>query len=126
MLILLRKVLTDAGHEVFAACSGAAAVRRLKSTKVDVVLTDLYMPPPDGFEVISTVRALQPQMPLVVMSANTLACDVFAGARPLGATATLEKPFSNTKLLHVIDAVVARRSHGPRHRHRATVPGDPA
>ena len=44
LLILLRKVLTDAGHEVFAACSGAAAVRRLKSTKVDVVLTDLYMP----------------------------------------------------------------------------------
>lgn len=112
LLVLLKKVLADAGHHVVAACSGAAGVRRLKSTDVDLVLTDLYMPPPDGFEIVSAVRALRPHTPLVVMSANSLACDVFASAEALGAIATLEKPFSNRKLLQVIDAALARRPPG--------------
>ncbi len=106
LLLHIKRMLVGGGHEVIATTSGTAAVEELAVTPVDLVITDLYMPPPDGFEIVAAVRALPQPVPLVVMSSNTLACDVFRDARALGAVATLQKPFATETLLATVNAVL--------------------
>lgn len=101
-------MLRTAGHEVVAASRGKDVVAALHELSVDVILTDLYMPPPDGFEVIEAARALVPAVPLIVMSTNPVAIDVFRAARALGAVAALQKPFSAERLNQVVDQALAR------------------
>lgn len=103
----ISRLLENGGHEVIAVASGALAVEHLQRESVDVVLTDLYMPSPDGFEIVQSVRAMPQRPPLIVMSSNTLACGVFRDARALGAAAALEKPFTGETLLAAIRDVLA-------------------
>lgn len=102
VLKCISRMLVDGGHEVVAVSSGRQAVEYLATASVDLVLTDLYMPPPDGFEIVQSVRDMPQRPPLVVMSSNTLACGVFRDARALGAAAALAKPFTATQLLDAI------------------------
>lgn len=106
LLLHIKKMLLDGGHEVVATTSGRIAVEHLNTTEIDLVLTDLYMPPPDGFEIVQAVRELPEPPPLIVMSSNSLAVDVFRDARALGASATLQKPFSPPDLLDTIRHVL--------------------
>jgi CheY-like chemotaxis protein len=103
----IKQMLAAAGHEVIATSSGRTAVRHLASEPFDLVVSDLYMPEPDGFEIMQAVRALPRPIPLIVMSANSLACDVFRDARAFGAAAVLNKPFQAEKLVATVDAVLA-------------------
>lgn len=102
----LSRMLNQGGHQVTAVASGAAAVEYLAQAAVDVVITDLYMPPPDGFEIVQSVRDMPCRPPLIVMSSNTLACGVFRDARALGAAAALQKPFTAEKLLATVAEVL--------------------
>ncbi|HVU36521.1 MAG TPA: response regulator [Opitutaceae bacterium] len=107
LLTLIKRMLIAGGHEVIATASGSGAVEHLATSRVDLVLTDLYMPPPDGFEIVQAVRALPEPPPLVVMSSNTQAYEVFRDARALGAAAALQKPFSAEQLLETIQSVLS-------------------
>lgn len=106
LLIHIKRMLTTGGHEVIAVNSGALAVQKLAQEPVDLVLTDLYMPPPDGFEIVQAARALSRPVPLIVMTSNVLAFGVFRDARALGAVAALHKPFSAERLLTTVSAVL--------------------
>lgn len=103
----IKRMLEGGGHEVVAVSSGKAAVDYLATSGVDLVLTDLYMPQPDGFEIVQTARESDTRLPLIVMSSNHVACGVFRDARALGAAAALEKPFTAEKLLDTIATVLA-------------------
>lgn len=107
LLMHIKRMLVTGGHEVTATSSGRLAVEHLASSDVDLVLTDLYMPEPDGFEIVQAARELPLRPPLIVMSSNALAVDVFRDARALGASATLHKPFSAEVLLETIAKVLA-------------------
>ncbi|MFI5497097.1 response regulator [Actinoplanes sp. NPDC051859] len=54
---LLTLRLSRAGHEVFSAAEGAAALRSLDECRPDVVVLDLALPVLSGFEVIREIRA---------------------------------------------------------------------
>lgn len=101
------QMLAAGGHEVVATSSSATGARHLLEHDVDLLITDLYMPPPDGFEIMQAARSLGRPLPIVVMSTNPLACDVFRAARALGAMDSLQKPFKAEKLLATVDRVLA-------------------
>lgn len=50
--------------------SGAEALARLDAEPYDMVLTDLWMPEMDGIELARQIRARNPQMPIVAVSAD--------------------------------------------------------
>lgn len=106
MLEHVRSMLESAGHSVLSATAGWDGIKLLHTNPVEVVVTDLYMPPPDGFEIIGAARTFDRKLPIVVMSTNPLACDVFRAARALGAKAALQKPFSAAALLAAVDAAL--------------------
>ena len=74
----------------------------------DLVLTDIYMPDADGFELINALRQRNLNVPVVAMSGGTRAgsYDNLSIATHLGAAAVIDKPFSNASLIDTIDRVI--------------------
>jgi two-component system chemotaxis response regulator CheY len=101
------QTLTVAGYEVIEAASGADAVHRwLELNGGDLVILDLFMPDKDGLEAIVELRAHSPGVPIIATlgGGKTEGEDLLQEAKSLGATETLEKPFS----AHTLLALVAR------------------
>ena len=94
MRALLRSLLTRAGHVVVDAANGQIAIGELRKQIFDVVVTDLAMPAADGFEVLARSRALQPQTPVIVLTADGSIRDCVK-AMGAGAFNFLSKPFSS-------------------------------
>jgi CheY-like chemotaxis protein len=97
--ILACKALTKAGHRVIEAEDGAQGLRMVEERRPDLILLDLFMPPPDGYEVLRELRANEATrlLPVLVLTAH----GDEEGARrsfELGATDFLAKPFSPPQL----------------------------
>jgi CheY-like chemotaxis protein len=103
----LRAVLEGQGHTVVEAGQGRSAVQRLRTSPVDLVLTDIYMPDCDGLEVIMTLRRDFPSVRIVAMSGGSGDRNLLVVARQLGAREILEKPINVEELVRTVTAALA-------------------
>jgi two-component system, NtrC family, response regulator AtoC len=108
----IREFLADAlaldGHVVAQAGDGRAALRWLDEHGCDLVLTDLKMPVVDGLELLRRVRAEQPEVEVIVLTAHgTVATAV--EAMKLGAFEYLQKPLSGPDELRLVVARALER-----------------
>ena len=71
--------LMSAGYDVATADDGITAVAHLSKAIPDLLVTDLNMPIMSGIELISHMRTLHPQVPIVAMSGDYLGEAVPAG-----------------------------------------------
>ena len=100
-----RRLLQRSGYEVVEASDGAEAKRIFAERQgdIDVVVTDVVMPIVGGVELVATLRAVQPELPVVLVSGFTAEEQDL----PLGdRTAFLTKPYTIEALCDAIDAVV--------------------
>jgi len=69
---LLRRSFTRAGHEVTEAADGAAALRVIRESRPDLLVTDLMMPVMGGAELIRRLRSepATAAIPIPVTSAD--------------------------------------------------------
>ena len=102
----LEYILQGESYEVVCAFSGAQALEILKKETVDLVITDIYMPPPDGIELMRAARALRLNVPFIAMSSYASPMNMFVPARGLGARISLEKPFSRECLIEAVQATL--------------------
>ncbi len=65
----LAQVLREEGFDVIACADGAAALREMKATRVDAIITDLRMPGVSGMELIDHANKLAPDAVIVVITA---------------------------------------------------------
>ncbi|MBI2895744.1 MAG: sigma-54-dependent Fis family transcriptional regulator [Deltaproteobacteria bacterium] len=93
MARLLADRLTDAGHSVEVTLTGQEALAKARRSLPDLVITDLRMEKVDGFDVLSGIRALDPDVPVIIMTAFG-AIDSAVEAIKLGAYHYLTKPFA--------------------------------
>jgi DNA-binding response OmpR family regulator len=98
----LTDVLTAAGYRVTAAEDGTAGLRRFADGHYHVIVTDVRMPGPDGWEVARRAREASTDVAIVVMSAG-LDRSVPAGDGDARRLATLPKPFELDELVDIID-----------------------
>jgi CheY-like chemotaxis protein len=63
---LLALEVAEAGYDVIAVADGAAAVDAAKGREFDVVITDYKMPIMDGLETSKRLKALHPNVPIIV------------------------------------------------------------
>ena len=97
--------LEAAHYRVIPMSDGNTAIRLLEAgADVDVVLTDINMPSPNGWEVIARLRGQPNIPPIVVMSGY--ADEAMALER--GAAAFLHKPFSQAVLIQTMERVLRR------------------
>jgi len=103
----LTKALTRGGWRVEAAPTGREGVERLRTTRYDVVLTDVRLPDLSGLDVVALVTETSPGTPVVVMTAfGTVETALVAMKR--GARDFVTKPFETAALLAILDQAVGQ------------------
>ncbi len=70
VLEVLRRILGDLGYEVFATLSSNGALQRFLEDPqtVDLLLTDMTMPGMNGADLVTRVRAVRPDLPVIICS----------------------------------------------------------
>ena len=96
--------------EVTVASSGREALGCFEEAQPDLVILDVSMPPPDGFEVCQLIRESS-QVPILMLTVRDTTLDKVR-ALDLGADDYLTKPFDHLELLARLRALL-RRSSGP-------------
>jgi CheY-like chemotaxis protein len=97
---LLRRILQRAGHEVSEANDGAAALRAVRESAPDLVVTDVMMPVMDGVELIRCLRGDPATARILILAAS--GDTHLAGA----ADAVVSKPYEWRYLLAVADSLL--------------------
>jgi two-component system response regulator MprA len=109
---VLADLLTSAGYRVTVAENGTVGLRRFADGHYHVIITDVRMPGPDGWEVARRVRAVSADVGIIVMSGGSLEPRDPAVNGNAGRLVTLPKPFPLEELIGLIDSLV-RPSPGP-------------
>jgi two-component system response regulator AtoC len=94
----LEAVLSDAGFVVEACDGGASGLAAFEARGADVVLTDLAMPTMDGMEVLQRMRAADPSVPVLMLTAHGSERAAVAAMKS-GAFDYIPKPFDPDDLV---------------------------
>ena len=103
---LIRRILEELGHEVEDVSDGAQALERYLLNHHDAVVLDLLMHGMYGVEVLQKLRQLNPNLPVIVASADiqrTTRDQVKDG----GAAAMVNKPITKEQMAEVLDVVLS-------------------
>ena len=96
------------GYAVRSAMDGETGLALARTEKPDLVVVDVMLPRLGGLEVVREIRAEDPELPVLILSAKGQETDKVAGLQ-LGADDYMVKPFSLKELLARIDALLRRR-----------------
>ena len=106
--------LHEDGYRVLTAPNVASALQRFQADVIDVVMTDVKMPGGDGMELLARLKAIQPDLPILMLTAHgTIGAAV--EAMKLGAADYLTKPFTRDQLRialgKTLDVVALKREN---------------
>ena len=93
----VEKGLLAEGHSVSIEHRGDRVLEHLYDTPPDLVLLDVMLPGADGFEVLGALRAIDPGLPVIMLTARGDVSDRVRGL-DLGATDYIVKPFAFSEL----------------------------
>jgi CheY-like chemotaxis protein len=95
-----RRILLDAGYEVFTVNNGSAALKRIAEAKPDLIVLDVYMPGYGGLEVCQRIREAPETARIpVLLTVGKLEPFKPEDARRVRADAYIIKPFEASELL---------------------------
>jgi DNA-binding response OmpR family regulator len=97
ILAFLDRGFTAEGHTVDTATRGEEGLDRLRDGRPDIVVLDIMLPGIDGFDVLAAIRAVDPELPVIILTARGEVADRVRGL-DLGATDYLVKPFAFAEL----------------------------
>ena len=109
-LYALGRILENAGHEVFAASTGAATLEIAGRELPQIVLLDINLPDMSGFEVCQRLKAdARTNRSAIIFHTATHATSVARSqAESVGASSVLTYPINAEHLLSVIEGSAAR------------------
>ena len=117
----LREALADtlllAGHDYRAVGSAEDALEAVEQESFSLVVSDVNMPGMDGHQLLGVLRARQPQLPVLLMTAHG-AVERAVDAMRQGAADYLVKPFEPKALIelvarHALGVILASDGEGP-------------
>ncbi len=104
---LLEEALSQKGYQVKTAKSGEQACQLLDKAAFDLVLTDLKMPGLNGIELLNKIRALSPEIHVIIITGYASLRSAIEAIRG-GAYDYLTKPFQLAELYVVVNNAVER------------------
>lgn len=105
---VLKRGLTYEGFAVETASSGTEGLALARERYPDLVVLDIMMPGIDGLEVLRRLRAADPQLPILMLTAKDAPSDQVEGLQ-VGADDYVVKPFTFEVLLARVQALLRRR-----------------
>ena len=104
VLDALSAVLESEGFSVVRAADGHAAVENFKDHRPNLVLLDVNMPVRGGWDILARLKALNPLLPIIIITARPDAC---ARAKAAGV-ALMQKPLDLPALLKTMRELLAQ------------------
>ena len=104
---LLSMALRYEGWEVSTASSGLQAVKMARETRPDAIVLDMMLPDFDGLEVMRRIRAEQPDVPVIFLTARDALEDRIGGLTA-GGDDYVTKPFSLEELVARLRSLLRR------------------
>ena len=101
MVRLLGQLVQREGQTPLLAKDGVEALQLIRAADPDVVLADLRMPGMDGMELMRKAKELDPDLPVILITACT---EVFAAVEAIraGAYDYIAKPFQHQQVSRVV------------------------
>ena len=107
-LTVMETLLGEAGYEVLTAPSAIEALKISAAADLDLVLTDMKMPKMTGIELLEKLQQLQPDLPVIIMTAFGTV-EKAVSAMKKGAFDYILKPFKNEEILVTIAKALEHR-----------------
>jgi DNA-binding NtrC family response regulator len=108
ILDTLRILLRNEGFEPHVAHGGRSALDQLRTMRPDIVLTDIRMPNVGGVEVLAAAREADPDMPVILMTAQATLQSAVQAVNA-GAFYYIQKPFQNDELIAILRRAAEHR-----------------
>ncbi len=116
MCDFLSIMLEKEGYEVSTARNGVEAVKLLRNSEFDAVLTDIKMPRSNGLDVLDAVRKERPTTPVIMMTAYASA-ETAVEAMKKGAFDYISKPFKIEDLQLILKNAVEKKRLADENAH---------
>ena len=108
---LVVRILGKRGHAVSVAEDGCRAVEMVQNDDFDVILMDVQMPVMDGFEATRAIRAIEPSIPIIAMTAHAMKGD-HERCLASGMNAYVPKPVNSQELIRLVEMLAGSRTEG--------------
>ena len=92
--------------EIIEAADATAALKVFADTSFDLAIVDIFLQGSNGSDLIGTLRARAPDLPIVAISGMT-ALDYLSDTPELSDVVCLQKPFRPSDLMRAIEAARA-------------------
>ncbi len=100
-VLVAKTFLEKWGAKIDVAVNGEEAIRKLDTSKHQLILMDMHMPVMDGYEAIKIIRGKDIHIPIVALTAS-LPSEVEERARDLSINAIVTKPFEPEEFLKLL------------------------
>ena len=108
ILLMIKKMLEKAGHEVSLALNGREGMELFEKNRPDLLITDIIMPEKEGLETIFELRRKHPELKIIAISGGgRISPDGYLpGAKLLGADMTFQKPLDQKEFLQAVSQLL--------------------
>jgi signal transduction histidine kinase/ActR/RegA family two-component response regulator len=98
---VLSRMLKAKGHQVAVASNGEEGIERFRSEPFDLVFTDLGMPKVSGWEVGKTIKAINPKVPIAMITGWGVELDREKLSES-GIDLSIAKPFNFDQVINLV------------------------
>ena len=100
-------VLGYNGHAITVVQTASDALELIKKNKFDIAFLDIVMPQDDGVSILEEMKAISPDLPVVMMSGYSVE-EKRNRVKELGAVTCLKKPFDMDDIRKVVKAAIGK------------------
>src|SRR5512139_2422182 len=111
----LALILQRAGYAVTTAADAREALQNMQAGAFDLAFLDLKLPDRSGMSLLPELRQLQPDMPILILTAHATLETAMAAVRQ-GARDYLIKPIDPSHILARVEEVLAEQARPKRRR----------
>lgn len=104
----VKRILEQEGYQVITATSGHTALEKVQNDDFTVVISDLKMPGMGGMEVLKSIKILQPDVPVIIITGYATV-ETAVDAIKNGAFDYLPKPFNPLQVKELVNKAVEQR-----------------
>jgi len=106
---IIKESFETRGFEVEHFIDGEKGLEGYENSKPDICVLDVMLPLMDGFSLAKEIKKLNPNQPIIFLTAKSMTEDVVEGFN-IGADDYVRKPFSMEELIMRVKAVLGRKS----------------
>lgn len=108
ILLMIKKMLEKAGHEVDMALNGREGMELFEENKPDLLITDIIMPEKEGLETIFELRRKYPELKIIAISGGGRIGpeEYLPGAKLFGANMVFQKPLDQKEFMKAVSLLL--------------------